>query len=127
MRYRVLIVDDDDDARVLLVRALGRSSLALEVATAGDGHQALEQVAALQPHIVITDVMMPRVNGFELCTALRADPTTAAIPVIMVTALEDDQDRRRGFAVGADDYLTKPFNWGILTERVAELLAQRYR
>jgi DNA-binding response OmpR family regulator len=126
MSYRVLIVDDDEDARVLLARALARSALPLEVATAGDGRQALDQVAVLPPHIVISDVMMPRVNGFELCSALRANPTTAAIPVIMVTALEDDRDRQHGFAVGADDYLTKPFNWGVLSERVAELIARRY-
>ncbi|MGH7786385.1 MAG: response regulator [Candidatus Binatia bacterium] len=126
MSYRVLIVDDDEDARVLLARALARSALPLEVATADDGRQALDQVAALPPHLVITDVMMPRLNGFELCIALRANPTTASIPVIMVTALEDDRDRQHGFAVGADDYLTKPFDWGVLTERVAELIARCY-
>ncbi len=124
--YRVLIVDDDEDARVLLMRALGKSALALEVAAAADGVQALEQVAGSRPHAVITDIMMPRMNGFDLCAALRADPATAAIPVIMVTALEDERDRQRGFAVGADEYLTKPFNWGILAERLAELLDTAY-
>lgn len=127
MSYRVLIVDDDEDARILLARALARSALPLEVETAGDGRQALDQVAALQPHLIITDVMMPRINGFELCSALRTNPATAEIPVIMVTALEDNQDRRRGFAVGADDYLTKPFNRAVLTARVAELIASRGR
>ena len=85
--YRVLIVDDDEDARVLLKRALGKSALALEVAAADDGLQALEAVARTRPHAVITDVMMPRMNGFDLCAALRTDPATADIPVIMVTAL----------------------------------------
>lgn len=124
--YRVLIVDDDEDARILLMRALGKSDLVFEVAAAADGLQALELVAGARPHAVITDIMMPRMNGFDLCAALRADPATAAIPVIMVTALEDERDRQRGFAVGADEYLTKPFNWGILTERLAELLGTAY-
>lgn len=124
--YRVLIVDDDEDARILLMRALSKSDLALEVAAAADGVQAMEVVAGAPPHVVITDIMMPRMNGFDLCAALRADPATATIPIIMVTALEDDRDRQRGFAVGADEYLTKPFNWGILTERLAELLDAVY-
>ena len=124
--YRVLIVDDDEDARILLVRALGKSALALEVASAADGLQALGQVAGARPHAVITDIMMPRMNGFDLCAALRSDPATAGIPVIMVTALEDERDRQRGFAVGADEYLTKPFNWGILADRLAELLDNAY-
>lgn len=121
--YRILVVDDDEDARVLLMRALARSALALEVATAADGRQALETVARRRPHAVITDIMMPRMDGFDLCAALRADPATAGIPVIIVTALEGDSDRRRGLAVGADEYLTKPFSGSILTERLAELLA----
>ena len=94
--YRVLIVDDDEDARVLLVRALGKCNLILEVETAGDGLQAMERVGRARPHAVITDVMMPRMNGFDLCATLRADPVTAGIPLIMVTALEDDRDRQRG-------------------------------
>lgn len=120
--YRVLIVDDDEDARVLLIRALGKSHLPLEIDTAADGVQALDQVTRRRPHAVITDVMMPRMDGFDLCAALRDNPATAAIPVIMVTALEDERDRARGYALGADDYMTKPFNWNVLAERLAELL-----
>ncbi len=124
--YRILIVDDDEDARVLLRRALGKSDLTLEIAAASDGLQALEQVALARPHAVITDIMMPRMNGFDLCAALRTDPATAGIPVIMVTALENDRDRQRGFALGANDYMTKPFHWGTLSARLAELLDQAY-
>jgi two-component system alkaline phosphatase synthesis response regulator PhoP len=120
--FRVLIVDDDEDARVLLVRALGKIDLVLDVDTASDGLQALERIGMCRPDIVITDIMMPRMNGFDLCAALRADPVTAAIPVIMVTALEDDRDRQRGLAIGANEYLTKPFSWGVLAERLTELL-----
>ena len=124
--YRVLIVDDDEDARVLLRRALAKSALAVEVAAAADGLQALASVAQARPHAVITDIMMPRMNGFDLCAALRTDPATAHIPVIMVTALENERDRERGFSVGANEYLTKPFNWGTLSARLRELLAAAY-
>jgi two-component system cell cycle response regulator len=126
MTYRVLIVDDDEDARILLIRALSKSPLPLDLLTASDGRKALDIIARNQPHAVITDVMMPRVDGFELCAALRADRATAHIPVIMVTALEDAGDRERGLASGADDYLTKPFNAGELTARLSALLAARY-
>lgn len=123
MNYRVLIVDDDEDARVLLIRALSKAGLALEVTTAADGRQALELVVQVRPHAVITDVMMPRLDGVQLCSALRADPCTAATPIIIVTALEEESDRRRGLAAGADDYFTKPFPAAILCARLAELLA----
>jgi CheY-like chemotaxis protein len=121
--YRILVVDDDEDARVLLMRALAKSALALEVAAAADGRQALEAVARRRPDAIITDIMMPRMNGFDLCIALRADPATKDIPVIMVTALEGERDCQRGLAVGADAYLTKPFSWSALAERLVELLA----
>ena len=124
--YRVLIVDDDEDARILLTRALAKSGWGFEISTAIDGVQALEHLASALPHLVITDIMMPRMNGFDLCAAVRGDPTTAAIPVIMLTALEDDADRRRGFAVGANDYMTKPFHWGTLSARLTELLDEAY-
>jgi CheY-like chemotaxis protein len=121
-----LIVDDDEDARILLLRALGKSPLALEITSAADGLHALALVTRTRPHLIITDIMMPRMNGFDLCAAVRADPATEAIPVVMVTALEDDRDRQRGLAVGASEYLTKPFSWTVLTALVAELLAATY-
>jgi DNA-binding response OmpR family regulator len=124
--YRILIVDDDEDARVLLIRALTKSGLAVEIVAAADGVTALAAVAEARPHAVITDIMMPRMNGFDLCAALRADPTTAHVPVIMVTALENERDRERGVAVGANEYLTKPFNWWTLSQRLTELLDAAY-
>lgn len=124
--YRILIVDDDEDARILLMRALGKAALVLEVAAASDGVQALAAVAHSRPHAVITDIMMPRMNGFDLCVALRTDPATAGIPVIMITALQDEGDRQRGFEAGASEYFTKPFDWGTLSERLAAILAATY-
>ena len=100
--YRILVVDDDEDARVLLIRALAKSALALEVATAADGRQALEAVARRRPDAIITDIMMPRMDGFDLCIALRADPATEDIPVIMVTALEGELDRVQCAGRGRD-------------------------
>lgn len=95
---------------MLLARALARSGLPVEVVAAVDGHDALERIASRVPQAVITDIMMPRMNGFELCRALRAAPSTAAIPVLIVSALEDEADRARGLAAGADDYLIKPIS-----------------
>lgn len=123
--YRILIVDDDEDARILLARVIGRSALPIEIFTASDGVQALEVIARTRPHAVITDVMMPRMNGFDLCEAMRANPATASIPVVMLTALQDDMDRRWGMAAGATVFLTKPFARGELTAHLLNLLASR--
>lgn len=122
MAIRVLIVDDDEDARMLLARALARGGLAVEVDAAIDGRDALECIARRIPQAVITDIMMPRMNGFELCRALRAAPPTAAIPVLIVSALEDEADRTRGLTAGADDYLVKPISADDLASRLAALL-----
>jgi CheY-like chemotaxis protein len=124
--YRILIVDDDEDARILLIRALDKSALTVDVLTAGDGVRALELLEEARPHALITDVMMPRMDGFRLCAAVRADPATADIPVIVLTALESERDRQRGLSAGADSYFTKPFNWRVLTDHLAELLEARY-
>lgn len=125
MAVRVLIVDDDEDARMLLSRALARGGLTVDVQTAVDGRDALDRIAATAPHAVITDLMMPHMDGFELCAALRAAPSTAAIPVLIVTALEGEADRARGLAAGADEYLTKPISADDLTSRLAALLGRR--
>ena len=123
MVFRILIVDDDEDARILLQRALCKGGFHdVEIDTAADGREALERIAAAPPHVVITDVMMPRMNGFELCAALRGMSATAAIPVMIVTALEDESDRARGHAVGANDYLTKPILWSDFAARLLALL-----
>ncbi len=127
MALHVLIVDDDEDARVLLARALGKGGLPLEVTSAVDGRDALEQIgSSAPPHAVITDVMMPRMNGLALCAALRAAPHTALVPVIIVTALENEDDRVAGLAAGADAYLTKPPSWSELATVLSELLRARH-
>ncbi|WP_232797103.1 response regulator [Blastococcus atacamensis] len=110
----VLVVDDNADMRAYLARLLGPL---WSVRTTADGAEALAAVAERQPDLVLTDVMMPRIDGFELLRALRADPATRHIPVIMLTARAGQEASVEGLEAGADDYLAKPF-------RAAELLAR---
>jgi EAL domain-containing protein (putative c-di-GMP-specific phosphodiesterase class I)/ActR/RegA family two-component response regulator len=105
---RVLIVDDDIRTRVT-VAALLRGS-ANEIVFAESGEDALEQARSWRPDLILLDVMMPGIDGFEVCRLLRADPDIAEIRVFFLTALDDSASRLRGFAVGADDFITKPLN-----------------
>lgn len=125
MTLRILIVDDDEDARILLARALDKGGFDAEVTSAIDGQEALARAAAAAPHAVITDIMMPGMNGLALCAALRAAPPTARTPIIIVSALEGEDDRAAGRAAGADAYFTKPFNWRELTACLSALLRER--
>lgn len=116
----VLLVDDD----VALVRAL-RLSLQLEghrVSTVARSADALEAVVRLRPDLVILDVMMPGVDGWQVLSALRSDPVVADTSVMMLTAKDSEQSKYTGFTLGADDYLTKPFSLVELRCRVAALL-----
>jgi signal transduction histidine kinase/ActR/RegA family two-component response regulator len=110
----VLVVDDNSDMRAYVARLLGQQ---WAVRTAANGAEALAEVAERQPDLVLTDVMMPRIDGFELLRALRADPATQHIPIIMLTARAGQEASVEGLEAGADDYLAKPF-------QAAELLAR---
>ncbi|BCM82207.1 response regulator [Methylobacterium indicum] len=107
----VLVVDDDPATRDLLVRFLKRDGF--QVATAPDGRAGLEQARALRPRVVLLDVTMPRMDGWAVLRALRADPDFGATPVIMVTVLDE---QNLAFSLGATDYLHKPVEWGALKE-----------
>lgn len=95
-----------------------------QVRTASDGEVALAAIAAEQPDLMLLDVMMPRKNGYEVCQAVRANPDWKGIRIIMLTARGREVEREKGLALGADDYITKPFSTQEVVERVRELLAE---
>ncbi len=119
MTARVLVVDDNI-ANVKLLESRLKAEY-FEVMTASSGYEALEICGREQPDVVLLDVMMPGMDGFEVCTRLKADPKTQTIPVVMVTALDQPSDRIRGLEAGADDFLTKPVNDIALVTRVRNL------
>jgi CheY-like chemotaxis protein len=124
MGKRVLVVDDDR-----VIQQLLEVNLELEgyevVATAADGKEALEKIAELKPDLVILDIMMPKMDGLEVCRRLRADPELAKIPVILLSARAQDMDIREGLEIGASAYLTKPFDPVELLEVVGRLAKDR--
>src|SRR5688572_9997958 len=120
MSARVLVVDDILPNVKLLEAKL--SSEYYDVLTATSGLEALEKVATQSPDIVLLDVMMPEMDGFEVCRRIKSDPAVAHIPVVMVTALTDSADRIKGLEAGADDFLSKPLNDTALMARVRSLV-----
>ena len=120
----VLVVDDNEQNLELLVAYL--DTLGCGVETAVDGVDALDKVAARPPDLILLDVMMPRMSGFEVCRKLKSDPQTREIPIIMVTALNELGDIERGVECGTDDFISKPVNRLELTTRVRSLLRVRH-
>jgi class 3 adenylate cyclase len=117
---RILVVDDQQTNLEMLAGVLqGRG---FQVLTALTGDAALEQVRTAHPDIVVSDILMPGMDGFELCRRLRAEPATTLLPVILVTSLDPQAERVNGIQAGADDFLSKPVNWEELFARVNSLL-----
>ena len=117
---RILVVEDDRDIADLIRLYLQRAGHS--VSLVASGQEALAAVRRAPPDLVVLDLMLPGLDGFGVCKALRADAATAAIPIIMVTARADETDRVAGLELGADDYVTKPFSPRELTARVKALL-----
>lgn len=118
----VLAVDDDATTTAIVRAVLTRSGMACHVAT--DGRQALKSARALKPSAIVLDVNMPYIDGFEVLSTLRNDPETASIPIVMLTSVQQESDIVRGFGLGADDYVVKPFNPMELLARIKRLVGK---
>jgi phosphate regulon transcriptional regulator PhoB len=116
----VLVVEDEPDIRNLVVHHLTRDGFRCR--TAASGPEALARIRAAAPDLVVLDLMLPELNGLEVCRRLRADPATATVPIIMLTAKTDEVDRVVGLEMGADDYVAKPFSPKELVARVRAVL-----
>jgi adenylate cyclase len=120
MAERILVVDDQRTSAEIVSGLL--RNLGYEVSIVLNGPAALERVRAAPPDLLISDIMMPAMDGYELCRRLRADPATALLPVILVTSADPQTERIKGVEAGADDFLTKPVNWPELFGRVKRLM-----
>ena len=116
----ILVVDDQAPNRKLLTDLLRSKGYTVE--TASGGQEALLKVRASKPDLVLLDVVMPDLSGYEVCKIIRSDPDTGVLPIIMVTALDPTEERVKGLEAGADDFLTKPINVAELLARVRSLL-----
>ena len=116
----VLVVDDDPVVRKLTRDILSRVADAVHLVACGE--DAVRVAPQLDPDLILLDVNMPGINGFEVCTQLRADPRTREVPIIMVTSLNDRDSRLRGIEAGADDFITKPYDRMELRARVKTIL-----
>jgi CheY-like chemotaxis protein len=122
-RDRVLIADDNE-ANVELLEAY-LSDMDVETAVAVDGQDTLDKAASFDPHLILLDVMMPKLSGFEVCEKLKNDPKTKRIMILMVTALNEHGDMERAVESGTDDFLSKPVNKEALVKRVENMLKLR--
>jgi DNA-binding response OmpR family regulator len=120
MTRRILIADDEPNIVVSLEYLMKREGHAVSVAR--DGREALAAIRRDRPDLVLLDVMMPAMSGFDVCQAVRADPALAGVRILMLTAKGRDTDLAKGTALGADAYVTKPFSTQELAARVRELL-----
>lgn len=115
----ILVIEDDPDQRRLMERTLTTSGY--RILTASDGQTGLESALALQPKLIILDVVMPRMNGYQTARALKQNPATAAIPILMVTTKQEPADQFWSSQVGADAFLTKPVDVAELIKVVGRL------
>jgi len=119
-KNRILVVEDEES--LLKLESILFTSKGYQVTGVMDGKSALEEIAHNPPDLVVLDVMLPGLDGFEVCRAIKGDPATSSIPVVMLTAKKGAQDLERGRTVGADAYITKPFKSVKVLEVIEELL-----
>ena len=122
VKQRILVVDDEPEAVELVEFNLKQAGYA--VMTAADGAEALKKARSQTPDLIVLDVMLPEMNGFEICKTLRLEPATAKVPIIMLTAKAAEIDRVLGLELGADDYLTKPCSPRELLLRIKKILSR---
>jgi len=125
LTVRILIAEDDPDIADLVVHYLQKSGWETHVAPSGD--KALAYARSHQVDLVILDLMLPGMNGLDICRALRADQAKASVPIIMLTAKADEGDRVAGLEIGADDYVSKPFSPNELVARIRALMRRSQR
>src|SRR3989441_2681081 len=125
MPTRILVVEDDQDIAQLVARYLEKAGFVPEVVSSG--RDALTAIAAQAPGLIVLDLMLPQVDGLEVCRAVRGREATAAMPIIMLTARAEESDRIVGLELGADDYVAKPFSPSELVARVRALLRRAQR
>lgn len=123
MTKNVLVVDDEPNI-ILSLRFL-MTQEGFEVRTASNGEESLKALAEQVPDLILLDVMMPKPDGYEVCQKIRATPEWKDIPVIMLTAKGRDAEKEKGFAMGADDYITKPFATKELVAKVHAILKEK--
>ena len=125
VRNSTILIADDTEQNVELLQAY-LDELGCRVVTAADGQETLDRVADSKPDLILLDIMMPKVSGFEICRKLKKNPATRHIPICMVTALNEEGDVEKAVDAGTDDFLSKPINkWELLT-RVRSLLRVRH-
>ncbi len=125
-RYRALVVDDHEDMRHLIKFTLEHSGLPITTNCVANGAEALEAAHSDPPDLILLDIMMPGMDGFQVCEQLRAHVRTAFVPILMLTARDDPDSRARGFIAGTDDYVSKPFARAELLARVRRLIERTY-
>jgi two-component system response regulator MprA len=124
-KQKVLVIDDEEN--IIEFIRLGLRYEGFHVESASDGEQGVTAAQRINPDLVILDVMMPGIDGLEVCRRLRDNPTTHDVPILMLTAKDEVKDRIIGLKTGADDYLTKPFDFDELLERIRAILRRQNR
>jgi twitching motility two-component system response regulator PilG len=119
-KNKILIVEDEES--LLRLESILLISKGYDVMSASNGQEALDAILLQRPDLVLLDIMLPEIDGFEVCSRIKSNPETAGIPVIMVTAKKTGDDMARGEAVGADWYITKPFKSAMVIETIQRFL-----